>query len=247
MGIFPTEGCVIGSIDISSEKKSIMDQVTNGNAFVNPTKENIDGVSASVASALTSVDNCTSPSIFNGLTGALTTLRTNLTSYVSHSNRLSGVVLGATGPNGEPGLNGLVGTAKAYNSICESVTGGVKDNFSPIFNSILGPGSAKLNTIKQKIDNQVINFININSSRTGTGSGFITELTAHISNINTSATNITNLITSDNSAYTNANQTIQNYNVGNMLISSSNDPCFTEKLINNISSLSMKEKLSSLQ
>ena len=155
-------------------------------------------------------------------------------------------MLGATGPNGEPGLDGLVGIAKSYNSICESVTGGVKDNFSPIFNSILGPGSAKLNTIKQKIDSQVINFININTSRTGTGSEFIAELTSHINTINTSATDITNLITNDNSAYTNANQTIRNYSVGNMLISSSNDPCFTEKLINTISSLSMKEKLSNL-
>ena len=203
-------------------------------------------MSAAVSDTIALINGAGNTAIWSSLTGDLTTLSATLTSYISHSDRLSGVVLGATGPSGEPGLNGLIGIAKAYNSVCESVTGGTKDNFSPIFNSILGPGSAQLNTEKQKIVNRVKNFILTHQSLGSANSGFNVELAGHITTVKASKDIVATLITNDNSAYDTASLTVRNYNLGNVLMSGSNDPCFTDKLISHIASSSMKEKLDNM-
>ena len=128
MGYFSTDGCTIGAFVVSDAQKKVINQVTNGVAFVNPIENNIDGVSSSVNGISASIGSATAPAIFAGITGALATLKTNINSLVSHAERLSGVSLSAAGPSGEPGINGLIGTAKSYNSICESMTGGTEDN-----------------------------------------------------------------------------------------------------------------------
>jgi len=246
MGILPTDGCTIDAIVLSAEQKEIMNQVTNGNAFVNPDKGKIEGASAAISSTLTMIQGAETAGIFATLTSALNTLNTNLTSYVSHSDRLSGANMGATGPSAEPGLAGLLGIAKAYNAVCESVTGGTKDNFSPIFNSILGPGSFKLGRAEDKIVNEVKHFVSIHRARASADSQFNTEIATHVTTVNGLSTDITGMITTDNASYETATQTIRNYNLGNSLITSSTDPCFTGKLMEKIASSSMKEKIDRL-
>jgi len=247
MGILPTDGCTIDSVKLTDNEKSVINQVTTGNAFVNPDETGVQGASASTSTTLTLIAGAVTAGIFGTLTTALNTFNGNLTSYLTHSNRLSGVVLGATGPSAEPGLVGLLGVAKAYNSICESVTGGTKDNFSPIFNSILGPGSFKLGRAKDIIDNQIKTFVERESSRGASSDSFNAELATHVTKVNSLSTDITGLITTDNASYETATQIVRNYNIGVSLLASSSDPCFTGKLVDRIASNSMKEKLGSIE
>ncbi len=247
MAIFPTTGCTIDAVLLSEEEKAVMNQVTNGNAFINPDKPAIEGASASISNTLTMISGAADSGIFSTLTTSLNTLRGNLTSYVSHSDRLSGVNLGATGPSAEPGLSGLLGVAKAYNTVCESVTGGTKDNFSPLFNSILGPGEFKLNRAEEKITTEVKHFVSIHRGLAEANSIFNTQLAVQVSTVNSLSTDIGGLITTDNSSFETANQTVRNYNIGNALVASSSDPCFTGKLVDRISSGSMKEKLDAIE
>lgn len=246
MAILPTDGCTIDSVTLSTEQKNVINQVTAGNAFVNPDEASVQGASASLSSTLTLISGAVATGIFSTLTTALNTLNGNLTSYLNHSNRLSGVVLGATGPSGEPGIAGLLGIAKSYNSICESLTGGTKDNFSSIFNSILGPGSFKLDRTRDILTNEVKNFVQINRSLSESNGTFNAELSTHVTTVNSLSTDISVMITTDNSAFETATNTVINYNVGNALITGSSDPCFTGKLIDKIASGSMKEKLNGL-
>tara|TARA_R110000824_G_scaffold392175_2_gene590406 strand:- start:3149 stop:3889 length:741 start_codon:yes stop_codon:yes gene_type:complete len=245
MGSFPTDGCTISAVSLSSSHKDVVKQVTAGDAFVNPVKGNIDGLSASISSTISLVESAGNTAIWGGLTSELTNLNTTLNSYLSHSNRISGVNLGATGPSGEPGLNGLIGIAKAYNSVCESMTGGTEDNFSPVFNSVLGQGSSQLDTEKNIVEDAKV-FIQINLSLASANSGFNTGLATHVISIKTSRDVVTKLITDDNSAYNNAQNTVRDYNLGNVLMNSSNDPCFTGKLVEEIATSSLKEKLDGL-
>ncbi len=247
MGIFPTDGCLIQATQFSDTQKDIINQVVKGKAFVNPTKNATTGLSASINGASGAVNGAGTPAVFAGITGALATLTSNLVSYISHSDRLSGASLTASGPSAEPGINGLVGTARTYNSICESLTGGIEDNFSPLFNSILGPGNAKLNSISQDIDNKVTNFVNIHASRSSGDSQFNTERDAHIAIINTAASTVLSMVTKDNNAYHAANDAVMKYSAGNILLDSQNDPCFTGRLIEKIASKSVKEKIEGLQ
>jgi hypothetical protein len=245
MGVFPTDGCTISAVSLSSSQKDVVKQVTAGNAFVNPVKGNIEGLSASISSAISLIESAGNTAIWSSLTGDLTTLNTTLNSYISHSNRISGVNLGATGPSGEPGLNGLIGIARAYNSICESMTGGVEDNFSPVFNSVLGQGSSQLDTEKNIVDGAKT-FVQTNISLGSAYTEFNTELAQHISSIQASQNIVAKLITSDNTAYDTAQNTVRDYNLGNVLMNSSNDPCFTGRLVKEISSSVLKDKLDGL-
>ena len=247
MGYFSTNGCTIGAAVLSDAQKNITNQATKGVAFVNPITKNIDGVSSSISGVSAAVGSTTTPAIFAGITGALATLRTNINSLIAHTERLSGVSMDASGPSGEPGIIGLIGTAKSYNSICESLTGGTEDNFSKLFGSVVGPGKYVLDTGKSELNSSVLNFVNYNSSRESADSAFNTERNGHITSINSVATNVASLITDDNLAYLTANQTIRNYSIGNILFDSVNDPCFTGKLLDEIASPSTKDMLNDLQ
>ena len=212
MGILPTTGCTINAVILSQEQKDVMNQITNGNWSSDVCSSDLEGASAAISSTITMINGAETAGIFGDLTTALGTLNGKLTSYVSHSERLSGVNLGSTGPSAEPGLAGLLGIARAYNSVCESVTGGTEDNFSPIFNSILGPGSYKMDRTKDKITNEVKHFVSIHRARASADSQFNTELAIHVATVNALSTEITNLITTDNSSYETATQTVRNFN-----------------------------------
>ena len=242
MGLFSTDGCTISAATLSPSQKYVINQITAGSAFINPVKGNIDGLSAEISSAISLIESAGNTAIWSSLTGDLTSLNTTLNSYLSHSNRISGVNLGATGPSGEPGLVGLIGIAKAYNSVCESMTGGVEDNFSSVFSSILGQGSSRIDKEKD-IVRKTKSFVQTNISLSGAYTDFNTELAEHITSIKTSKDIIAKLITDDNQSYDTAQSTVRNYNLGNILFNSSNDPCFTGKLVERISSSPIKEKL----
>ena len=53
MAILPTDGCTIDSVTLSTEQKNVINQVTAGNAFVNPDEASVQGASASLSSTLT--------------------------------------------------------------------------------------------------------------------------------------------------------------------------------------------------
>ena len=54
MGYFSTDGCTIGAVILSDSQKNVINQVTEGTAFINPVKENINGLSASITPSSTS-------------------------------------------------------------------------------------------------------------------------------------------------------------------------------------------------
>ena len=93
MGYFSTDGCTIGAVILSDSQKNVINQVTKGTAFINPVRGNIDGLSASISGISASIASSTAPAIFVGITGAMVALRTNLNSFVSHAERLSGISL----------------------------------------------------------------------------------------------------------------------------------------------------------
>ena len=73
MGILPTDGCTIDSVKLTDEQKSVMNQVTAGNAFVNPDESSVQGASASTSTTITLIAGAVTAGIFGTLTTALNT------------------------------------------------------------------------------------------------------------------------------------------------------------------------------
>mgnify|MGYP005816964443 CR=1 FL=1 len=239
MGNFSTTGCNIPSVTFSTEQKEVIQQVINGNAFKNPVKNNIEGASAAASNLITLIAATDDPTKYSTIKTRLENLQTQLTTYLTHSNRLSGADLTLSGPAGEPGLDGLMGIATAHNAVYESMTGGTEDNYSLLFNSILGPSKSELNSIEQLMSGDIANYVRTDLPDDDSDALYTASVTQ-------SKTALETLITNDNTAYSNATQTLKKYNLGNALISSVNDPCFNGTIVDKVASQLIKEKLNAL-
>ena len=249
MGYFPTSGCDISSGSLTPGEKDVVQTVMDGNAFRNPVAGAIAAIDTAISSATSLIATATFPVIFDGLSGAINSLSSQVGAYQTHSNRLSGKNLDSLGPNDEPGLLGLYGIASAHNSAKETMVGGVVDNFSNVFGSILGPADAAIQSATNTIENGIINFIQDNLGVTSGGypvgfedtlSNFTTEMAGASSGIGT-------LISNDNSAYSSALSYVKRFSLGNMVLGSQSDPCFGGHLIKGVVANSdVQQKLNAL-
>jgi len=249
MGYFPTSGCNISSATLTPGEKDVVQTVMDGNAFQNPVASAISAVDTAISNTTNLIASASFPIIFDGLSGALNSLSSQVGVYQTHSNRLSGKNLDSLGPNDEPGLLGLYGIASAFNSAQETMIGGVVDNFSQVFGSILGPADAAIKSATDTIENSITSFIQDNLGVTSgnypvgfedTLSNFTTEIAGASSGLGT-------LINSDNSAYSSALSYVKKFSLGNMVLGSQNDPCFGGHLIKGVvTNSNLQQKLNAL-
>ena len=166
-----------------------------------------------------------------------------------HSDRISGVSLNSLGPNDEPGLLGLYGIASAFNSAQESMVGGVVDNFSEVFNSILGPADSAIKNATDSINNKITDFIvdNIGATSGSYPVGFQTKLAELTSEISGASSGLGTLISTDNSNYSTASNYVKKFALGNVILGSQSDPCFGGNLMKNVvCNSSIQQKLDEL-
>ncbi|MBC8442905.1 MAG: hypothetical protein H8D80_01810 [Proteobacteria bacterium] len=249
MGYFPTNGCDISSTKYSTLEKDIIQQVLNGNAFTNPVSEAIGSVNTAISGVQGLLGSVTFPDVFGGLSSAVSGLSTQVDTYKTHSDRVSGANLDSLGPNDEPGLLGLYGIASAFNSAQESMIGGVVDNFSEVFNSILGPADSAIKNVTDSINNKITNFItdNIGVTSGDYPVGFETKLAELTSEISGANTNLGTLISTDNSNYSTASNYVKKFGLGNMILGSQSDPCFGGNLMKNVvCNSSLQQKINEL-
>tara|TARA_Y100000296_G_C5130998_1_gene235556 strand:+ start:184 stop:948 length:765 start_codon:yes stop_codon:yes gene_type:complete len=249
MGYFPTNNCSISSANLTPSEKDVVQTVMDGNAFQNPVAGSINSVNTAISSATSLISSATFPDIFNGLSGALNGLSGQVGDYQTHSNRISGKNIGALGPNDEPGLLGLYGIASAFNSAQETMVGGVVDNFSQVFGSILGPADSAIKSVTDTIENSISLFIqdNLGVSSGNYPVGFVDNLNNFTTEIAGASAGLGTLINNDNAAYSSALNYVEKFGLGNMVLGSQNDPCFGGHLIKGVvANSNLQQKLNDL-
>jgi|15BtaG_2_1085339.scaffolds.fasta_scaffold00083_21 hypothetical protein len=247
MGVFPTTGCSIQAAKYTDAEKDLIQTVMDGNAFANPVKGSMDATNTSISETQSLLNSVAWPNLpqWSALSASISSLSSQIGSYNTHSNRISGKSLNALGPNNEPGFMGLYGIASANNNARESILEKNEDNFSPIFNSILGPASSVLNSVNDTINNSVKDLISLNLGVTSSGypGGFTSAVAEVQTLINDASTSVANLITEDNSSYTSALRYVEKFSLGNMIMSSTQDPCFGGKCMDSVLTPGVKAKL----
>ena len=250
MGIFPTTGCSIQAAKYTDAEKDLIQTVMDGNAFANPVKGSMDATNTSISETQSLLNSVEYPDLpqWSGLSASISSLSSQISSYNTHSNRISGKSLNALGPNDEPGFMGLYGIASANNTARESIEEKNEDNFSPIFNSILGPASSVLNSVNDTINNSVKDLISLNLGVTSSGAnqypdGFTSAVAEVQTLISDASTSVANFITEDNSSYTSALRYVEKFSLGNMIMSSTQDPCFGGKCMDSVLTPGVKAKL----
>lgn len=264
--LFDVTGCDISSVVLDETQKALVQSVVDGTAFTNPIEAGMQeaqgaidqifvGVNTGLGSTMPFLDeDGNSQTTFQYLENNLSTLRGGIDDYRVHSDRLSGVslskTLGADSPYGYggvegeyPGLVGLQQIAQTFNSLKETFRDpaqAAEDNYSPIFNSLFGPGNDLMRSMTSLVEGDIGNFLT--NYPNGEGTEAIQEATRLGAEILELQADATNLINDDNLRYEFALDFISKHTVGLSVLQMLEDPCFGTKLLQEIGSPSFKSQ-----
>ena len=187
---------------------------------------------------------------FGFLSQELGTLNGQVDAFRIHSDRLSGVSIadafgsdtyGPGGIQGEyPGLGGLHSVASQFNTLKETLRDpaqAAEDHYSPIFNSLFGPGDDMMRSIQSLVDGDVANFMT--NFPTG-GNESLAELSSLGANIADLQASIPALINDDNLQFEFALDFIAKQTTGLSVLSMLDEPCFGTRLLGKIGSPDFK-------
>lgn len=264
-------GCDVPNLGFSGLEKEILKLVgSTAQNFTNPIESAMGQVQGSIESTLNSINinaGVSMPGAFDENGNPLTTYgflaqqleqtTSSINAYRVHSDRLSGLsVKKAFGPNspygpggiqGEyPGIAGLHSIASQYNTLRESLRDpeqAAKDYYSPIFNSLFGPGDDLMRSMYSLVDGDVGNFMT-NFPQGGIDSiPELTRLGRAFQDLNAATTN---LIRDDNLQYEFALDYVLRHTLGFSVLSMLEEPCFGTRLLNKIAGPELSNAISQI-
>ena len=250
-------GCDIPDLSFTGLEKAVLELMgSTAETFVNPIEGAMGEIQGAIGESLQKLggEEFNIPfgeegdTVGGFLSGKLEGLNSGIDEFRVHSDRLSGVssVLdiggGAYGPGGiqgeYPGLAGLHSLATQVNTLKNSLKDplqAAKDHYSPIFNSLFGPGDDMIRSVQSLVDGDVSNFLT-NFPFDQDPSGLV-ELGSKVSDLQS---NITNLINDDNLAYEAALDFVLKKTVGFSVLSMLEQPCLGKKLFDKIAGGDLK-------
>jgi hypothetical protein len=241
--IFNPANCSLISQLLPPGPKKFLNDFLEGNAFRNPIAGAAQILQEKMGANLSQIEGLSElTSDLDGLNDALGGLNGELSAFITHTNRLSGISI--DGDNGLlPRLDQIIGVMSTYNSIKDLLKDPeqlLEDNFSNAFSSlnpqIVGPFfdnfGQNMNNISAFLGE--IEYQLNQGGATGIGE-FVGELRQLTDNVNALSNNITTLINNDNAAFTLALAAVERYALGNSIISTALlDPCFGGQLMKNL-------------
>lgn len=254
-------GCDIPDLSFSGLEKSVLELMgSTAETFTNPIEGAMGEVQNAIGSALSQLNGAGfdipfgdgSATVGSFLTDSLQGLNSGIDEFRVHTDRLSGVssVLdfsgGAYGPGGiqgmYPGLAGLHSMATQMNTLKNSLKDplqAAKDHYSPIFNSLFGPGDDMIRSVQSLMDGDVANFLtNFPGSN-----GSLDQVTQLGNQIQQLQGNITNLINADNLSYEAALDFVLKKSVGFSVLDMLEQPCLGKKLFDKIAGKDLKSAI----
>lgn len=250
-------GCDIPNLGFDGLEKQILKLIgSTAESFQNPIEGAMGEVQGAIGSVLGEINTSVGATLldengeeittFGFLASKLEGLNSGISDFRVHSDRLSGLSISDFGPNSPygpggiqgnyPGLAGLHSIASQYNSLKESLRDpaqAAKDHYSPIFNSLFGPGDDMMRSIDSLVKGDVANFL---SNFPQGGNDSLEDLNRLGASISTLQSGIYNLINDDNLQYEFALDFVLKHTVGMSVLQMLDEPCFGTKLLEKIAS-----------
>lgn len=230
-----TDGCPIPNLGLSPEQSEFLQSVIRGDVFFNPVDEALNSVLGSINGFLDSTINVPQLAAVNASLGNVVNV---LQDFQDHGRRLSGLI---ANPQNAPGLAGINSIAKTFNNIKNAFESGnigdeLIDHYSPFFQSILGPGNLAVNFFRELIEGDfrdaffALAAASVNDP-TGGAAAALLNLTESLSQ----AINLIDIIRqSDELVLAAALEYIGKFTLGFSVLEMLEDPCFSQKVLQNI-------------
>ena len=245
LDLFDPGGCETPPLPFNPEQIEVIKKVVSGEAFENPISGAVNGALNGLNNAFSKLqdlnldDNQLDALSTSGLADALQDASSIVTDFSNHSDRLSGVL----DSDGEvPGLAGLNSLAKSFNNVKNAIDGNpaeaVIDHYSAMFSGILGPGSSAFNAVNALIDGDLQQVIG-ELEALQPGDQF-PDLSSIVNSVTDLQNDITNIINGDNDFALAAVDYLAKVSLGTSVLQMAEDPCFGQKLLQQIGSPDIK-------
>ena len=245
LDLFDPGGCETPPLPFNPEQIEVIKKVVSGEAFENPVSGAVNGALNGLNNAFSKLQdlNLTSSQqnalSTSGLADALQNASSIVQDFSNHSDRLSGVL----DSDGEvPGLAGLNSLAKSFNNVKNALDGdpaeAVIDHYSAMFSGILGPGSSAFNTVNALIDGDLQQVLG-ELEALEDGDDF-PDLSSIVNSVTDLQNDITNIINGDNDFALAAVDYLAKVSLGTSVLQMAEDPCFGQKLLQQIGSPDIK-------
>ena len=237
LDLFDPGGCETPPLPFNPEQIEVIKKVVSGEAFENPVSGAVNGALNGLSNALGKLEGRTGDGLV--LASALQSARDVVVEFSDHSDRLSGVL----DSDGEvPGLAGLNSLAKSFNNVKNALEGNpaeaVIDHYSAMFSGILGPGSSAFNAVNALIDGDLQQVIG-ELEALEPGQQF-PNLSSIVNSVTDLQEGITSIIDNDNNLALAAVDFLAKVSLGTSVLQMADDPCFGQKLLQQIGSPDIK-------
>ena len=237
LDLFDPGGCETPPLPFNPEQIEVIKKVVSGEAFENPVSGAVNGALNGLSNALGKLEGRTGDGLV--LASALQSTRDVVVEFSDHSDRLSGVL----DSDGEvPGLAGLNSLAKSFNNVKNALEGNpaeaVIDHYSAMFSGILGPGSSALNAVNALIDGDLQQVIGeVEALEPGQQFPNVSSIVNSVTDLQEG---ITSIIDNDNNLALAAVDFLAKVSLGTSVLQMADDPCFGQKLLQQIGSPDIK-------
>ena len=244
--IFNPANCSLISQLLPAGPKNFLNDFMEGNAFRNPIAQAANllrdkmGVNLNKLDILKDLGGPNGLNVqLNRMNARLTALNDQMSSFIIHTNRLSGLTTDSILPR----LDQIIGVMSAYNSMKDLLKNPgdlLEDNFSNAFSSLnpqlVGPFFENFGQNMNNIS-AVLNEIEFQLREGGVTdlADTINQLRQLTDNLNALNNNLQAFKNNDNNAFALALTAVEKFALGNSIISTSlTDPCFGAQLLKNL-------------
>jgi len=238
-----TSGCNLPTLPLTPEENEILQKVISGEFLRSPLEgmdnfatETLAGVADGIQAFANGSNTPDQQGKLTQVANIITNAQEQLRDMAIHADRLSGVV---GNPQNAQGLQGIQSIARTFNNIKNSIEGGtigqdLVDHYTPFFQSILGPGKTNFEIIKGLIEGDFTNALANANADEEIRNQAIEDLFNISSSIDQAVGVIKSVRLSDEAALGGALDYLAKVGLGFSVLGMAEDPCFSQKVLQNI-------------
>ena len=230
-----TTGCDLPTLPITEKQNELLQRVISGEIFENP----LEGVANATQNAMNdAVSRLDSFSNTGDIRESLANAADQIALMRDHTRRLSGL---SENPGNALGLQGIQAIANTFNNFKNSIEGGtigqdLVDNYTPFFQSVLGPGSTVFESLDGLLTGDFENALrNMEAAETDEEEQAAIQKVRQITeSVNDIVAQVESIRLNDENQLAGALDYVAKVGLGFSVLGMAEDPCFSQKVLQNI-------------
>ena len=230
-----TTGCDLPTLPITEKQNELLQRVISGEIFENPLEGVANATQDAVNEAFSRLGSFSGTS---DIRESLANAADQIALMRYHTRRLSGL---SENPGNALWLQGIQAIANTFNNFKNSIEGGtigqdLVDNYTPFFQSVLGPGSTVFESLDGLLTGDFENALrNMEAAETDAEKQAAIQKVRQITeSVNDIVAQVESIRLNDENQLAGALDYVAKVGLGFSVLGMAEDPCFSQKVLQNI-------------